>query len=316
MYDFFRGVGGGLKVKRLSAFSVEGEPGKDPLDFVEYSKLKYGHRPTSAKFAEKMAKIFVQEYTLPELIERREDIVISTSPYWFTPPSANSLAIKFHFLVNELLYVTGKEPLPFIKIHRSAAPSLDFGKLSLEERKKNMARNRLSADPLVLRGKTLVIVEDARITGAHEKKIIDFARARKVKELVFVYVVAVSYGSKDPDIENRMNHQWVNNLEAVYLLMRNPEDFILNSRACRLVLGWKDAAELEDFCRRVDDAMVFKLYTYCVNDGYGSMANFKEGFNIVRAEVSRRYQKFRGNNPNTLLDDFAAELGELAKTSV
>lgn len=282
-----------MNIKRISAYTIENEPGKPALDFDEYSRFKYGHKATAIKFAERMAQEFVKNFTLDFVAKDCSDVIVSTSPYWYTPPSANALATYFHFILNELMLETNHSPLTFIKIHRSAAPACDFSKLSHTERIENMKKDRISLDPSLLKDKTLILIEDARITGAHEKKIIDFMQESGVEDLIFVYVIDVGFGKDDPEIESRLNHKWVHNLDTIHLLMKNPEQFLINARLCRFILAWENKEELKDFCKRLRDEMLFGLYMSSINDCYNSVEKYRPGFEIIRAEIEFRYRQLK-----------------------
>ena len=287
-----------MKVHKISAYTIENDGNKPILDFTEYSKFKYGHKPTSMKFAESMMSEFLNNFSLDNISDKSDEFIISTSPYWYTPPSAYSLAKYFHYMLNDLILEKKKQPFTFLKIHRSSAPVCDFSKLSHKERLENMKKNSLSFDPFLLKGKRLILIEDARITGAHEQKIIDFMEKAGLKEIIFIYVVDVGFGKNDPDIENRINHEWVNDLNTLQLLMKKPDEFLLNSRLCRFILSWEKRKELEDFCKRLSDEMLFDIYISSVNDGYGSVEKYAGGFEVVRQEVKIRHKQLvKTDNP-------------------
>lgn len=282
-----------MKLSRVSAYTIEKDPGKKSLNFIDYSKFKYGHKPTAIKFAECMMAEFLKEFPVSYFSENGGSVIVSTSPYWYTPPSANILAVYFHYMLNELLLDEKKPPLTFLKIHRSAAPVCDFSKLTHKERLENLEKDTLSFDPFLLKGKRLILIEDARITGTHEQKIVEFMEKSGLEELIFVYVINVGFGETDPDIENRINHKWVNNLDTIQLLMKKPDQFILNSRLCRFILSWSNPEELEDFCKRLSDEMLFGLYISSVNDGYGTSDIYAAGFEIIRQETRIRHQQLK-----------------------
>lgn len=220
--------------------------------------------------------------------KNKHNLVVSTSPYWFTPPAAHSLAAHFHYLLNERFMNMGLMPVRYVKLHRSAAPVLDFSKLNAEDRKKNMKKDALSIDPKALKGKTLILIEDSRITGAHEGKIISHAKKFGVKGIIFVYVVNIANGIQDPNIENRINHVYINDLTMLYRLMLNPKDFAFNSRVCRFLLSWKNADELQNFFAHLSDKLLFTIYVSAINDGYALVEKFSKGFNLLKIEIASR----------------------------
>ena len=80
--------------------------------------------------------------------------------------------------------------------------------------------------------------------------------------------------------------------------MKKPDEFVLNSRLCRFILSWENQEELEDFCKRLSDEMLFGLYISSVNDGYGSVEKYAKGFEVVRQESRiRHHQLIKTDNP-------------------
>lgn len=171
---------------------------------------------------------------------------------------------------------------------RSSAPSCDFSKLSHAERKLNMQQNKLSVDENAVKGRTVIFIEDARITGAHEAKALECLEAAGAEKVILLYIIDVKHGKKDPDIENRINHSVINSLDELYRLMKNPDEYVLNSRACRFVLSWENKEELEKFAQKIPLTVLTELYSASITDGYGLMEKYADGFRIIREEVRER----------------------------
>ncbi len=277
-----------MKITRLSVYDSIKEGASNALDTTLYSKFKYGHRPTAVIFAVKMFKTFLKEFNNEWLKDHNDQLVITTSPYWFTPPAAHALVAHVHHMLNERYMRLGLTPVRYVKIHRSSAPVTDFSKLGEEERKLNMKRDSLSVDPEALKGKVLLVVEDSRITGAHEEKTIKFAEEMGVKHIIFVYIISLKNGASDPDVENRINHIAMSDLTMLHRLMLTPEDFAFNSRVCRFLLSWPNIEDLTQFFKYLSDQLLFTVYASSINDGYALSDKFKAGFEVVRNEVESR----------------------------
>lgn len=277
-----------MKIKRASAFTMESGQKKPLLDIAEYSNFKYGHKPTVLTFAKKMTDELFSIFPIQKLISQQENVIVTTSPYWYTPPSVHPLALAVYENINEHLFERGKNSLRFIKMSRSSAPSCDFSKLSHAERKLNMQQNKLSVDENAVKGRTVIFIEDARITGAHEAKALECLEAAGAEKVILLYIIDVKHGKKDPDIENRINHSVINSLDELYRLMKNPDEYVLNSRACRFVLSWENKEELEKFAQKLPLTVLTELYSASITDGYGLMEKYADGFRIIREEVRER----------------------------
>lgn len=288
-----------MKIVCLSAYTVKHGSSGVVLDFEEYSKFKYGFKPATIIFAKKLLNLFLEKYGIEYFLIKPENVIITTSPYWYTPPPAYSLTIKFHDLINELLLEKGCPPVRFMKIQRSSAPFCDFGKLNLAERKQNMKISSLSVDLEIFKGKKIILIEDARITGSHEKKVRELMKKAGVTELVFIYIVNVGKEIKNPKVENQMNHSWINNLKALSVLMKNPQDYILNARACRFILSYENKKELKKFSKKLSHELLFEIHRLSVNDGYGTLEKYKDGFQIINNEIVARVTLHKKQNTNT-----------------
>jgi hypothetical protein len=277
-----------MQIIRSAAFSVQIGAPETILNFQEYSQFKYGHKPTILKFAKKMVDGLFAIMPISKLIKNNQDIVIITSPFWHTPPSVYPLALEVHKLINEKLLDNKANAIKFVKISRSSAPSCDFSKLTVEERKLNMQRNKLSIDEDSVRDKTVIFIEDARITGAHEEKTIVCLEQAGAKKVILLYLIDVKNGKNDPDIENRLNHAVINSIDELYKLMRKPDEYVLNSRSVRFVLSWADHKELKKFFAKISSVILDELYSASITDGYGLMEKYAQGFELLRAEVKSR----------------------------
>ncbi len=280
-----------MKIKRISAFALKSGLSKQILDPKEYSNFKYGHKPSVLKFAENLAKSLFSVMSKQWLVRNRASIVVTTSPYWHTPPSAHSLALSVHHILNEYLYENGYGSLPFIKVSRSMPPSCDFSQLDEKERKLNMKNNKLSVDRQAIKGKTVIFVEDSCITGAHEEKFLQCMKKADAAEVIVLYIIDLKNEKIDPNIENILNHSVIDSLDDLLKLMSNFKHYTLNSRVCRFVLSWSDEDELRDFCEKLPSSVLSDLYIASTTDGYGLMSKYNKGFNTVRSEMKRR-QKF------------------------
>lgn len=277
-----------MKVNRLSIHTVRNGLFNNGLNAELYSKFKYGSRPVAFAYADQLRALFLEKFGVDYILRHKVQIIISTSPFWYTPPPANTIALRFLYHLNSLLVEYEQMPLRYVKIHRGSAPRVDFSALTSEERESNMKQDLISVDPEAFRGKKVVLIEDARITGAHEAKTIKYLQGVGVDELTFLYVVDVADGATDPHIEFRLNHAWMNDLDKLATLMENEADYVLNARVCRYILSYPDKAKIEWLARSMPYETLASLDKYSVSDGYGVVAKYREGFKVIRMVLRER----------------------------
>ncbi len=137
-----------------------------PFSAADYSKFKFGDGELAAEFGKALGKAFVQQCE-QELLNG-PDIIYVPSPYDAIPTASFAMAAGFKDVVNLFLYRHGKNSLLSSKIHRYKTYTVDYGNLSYEERLRLISSDTYHLDKEFLQNRTVLFLDDIRITGSHE----------------------------------------------------------------------------------------------------------------------------------------------------
>lgn len=137
----------------------------------------------------------------------------------------------------------------------------DYGRLSAEQRRTIMAANRLSfhrVPATALPGAHLVVVDDLKVTGAHQRCLAAATDALPLASRIFTHIAALpAHGGMtiDPRLEDRFNHVDVSTLADLAPIV-TASGFTWHVRVCKVLLTAANRADLPTFLRQMPDAFV------------------------------------------------------------
>lgn len=241
-----------------------------PFDSRKYSMFKYGCHASAESYALRMAQMIRQEFSH----WKSEEVMVTGSAFKVAPTASEAIAnLVFKYL---------KPFFPFlqkIKIRRDSIFPNDYGSLSIDERESLMARNVLWVDEDTLRGKKLIVVDDLRVTGAHEKKIMQVIE-KSAFEVLFCYVGRL-VGSYQPSCEAHINHSAVGSImDLENIILRG--HFHVNARVCKYILSYNNVAELTDFLSSVPEEVLSTLEWCIQGDGYHLMPEYSKNYEVLK----------------------------------
>jgi hypothetical protein len=260
-----------------------------PFDAVRYSRYKYGSTVAAGWFARALGQAFLDRQAR---LAHQPRLLIASSPYRRVPTAANALAVRFAAVLNAARAGRGLPPAPLVHIERMAASAGDYGTLSTEARTRLMAVNALSFDRLRPRadGAHLIVVDDVKVTGAHQRCLIRASETLPLGSRTFVHIAAfdgVGPQWLDPALEDRLNHAVIGTLDDLAGLV-SESDFTWNVRVCKFLLCPASRGDLPSFLIRMTDRFVRELRHNSLIDGYARMDAYRESHGIVQRELRRR----------------------------
>jgi len=134
-----------------------------------YSRFKFGDGSIAEEFGTNLAKHFIAD----ELSKNYDgnQLVVVSSPYSFIPTATFFLKNNFIFEMNKWLASNNYPVTQETKIHRSTSYSEDYGTLDATGRMKLIENDIFYIDKNFVKDKTIIFIDDIRITGTHEKMI-------------------------------------------------------------------------------------------------------------------------------------------------
>lgn len=261
-----------------------------PFDLISYSKFKYGDGKVAREFGHTLAKEFIEAY--PSLFNSNKkeiELIITTSPYKAIVKGSSGIVKGFKNYINQYLLDKGISSVVDIVILKKEMFQGDYGTFTDDQRKELMNKNDLYVMENLIQGQTLILIDDARITGSHEGNLVSFLKDKGIKEAFFLYIadMETSFAKEHPDVESTINHGWVDSLEKLLQIM-NSKEFILNARVCKYILSQKDQVKFKIFLSELEDQVLYDLYGGIIGDGYGSMYLYRDSFVILKQEIEDR----------------------------
>jgi phosphoribosyl transferase-like protein len=260
------------------------------FDPLRYSRYKYGCPRSTRWFARRLADLLTGR--CPWLVDASR-VVVTSSPYHRVPTAARALAAGLRGLLNTARAGRGLPAAPLVHIQRQVVTSGDYGLLSAEDRTTVMAANRLSFHRIpvaTLAGAHLVVVDDIKVTGAHQRCLATATDPFPLASRTFTHIAALAVPERaavDPTVEDRFNHAQVSTLADLAPIV-TASGFTWNVRVCKFVLGAANRADLPVFLRHLPDAFVRGLHDHSVSDGYHAMDAYRPSHLLVGAELRRR----------------------------
>lgn len=239
--------------------------------YVRYSKFKHGSKTQARFFGKQVSRV------LP--FQKGSTIVVYSAPHNNIPTASN--AFKDYLLsycagVILDMGVTVKQA----KINRDYSYDDDYGLMSAEQRKQAISSDIFNIDKSLLKDSDiLVFIDDIKITGSHEQRILELLEREGIKnDAVFVYIA--EYSGTDPQIEHRLNHRYVNNLKDINDIIRN-EEFIFNTRVVKYILK-SDIEHFVSFITYQSDVFKETLFSLSILNGYNLNSKYKGNFEILK----------------------------------
>lgn len=232
---------------------------------AEFSRFKFGDDVAAQRFGTEMAEAFIQEY-LCGSPQQASELVIACS-YQFIPTAACSLRRHFIRHLNQWMAAHDLAPVQKVKIHRATTYQLDYGTLSAESRAQHIGRDHFYIDRELVASKTILVLDDIRITGGHEKRILRMVEELGIQEpLVFLYFAELTSNRIEPGIENRLNFYDIHSIFDLEEPIRKGR-FAINARFVKYVLAYEHQAFC-NFLEGQDDRFASLLLHMTVGNGY------------------------------------------------
>jgi hypothetical protein len=266
-------------IKRFSAKSF-----KDMNDLgfsaEEYSKFKYGSKRVSRNFGTELGNAFGKSLYIKDELAALTDkeLVVCSAPYKYIPVASTILKDYFISAFNEE-WTISNPPVIDMKVSRGHSYNDDYGAMSEADRDKAISSDDFYIDKLLIQGKTLILIDDIRISGSHERRMLKLLEEAEYAGTVFFVYYAALVSSVDPTIENKLNYAFVKDLLSIDQIVKNDE-FIFNTRVVKFILK-SSPEEFKPFIQYQSDVFRHTLKTYAMGNGYHAQEAFKQNFDTL-----------------------------------
>lgn len=255
---------------------------------ADYSRFKFGDGDISASFGAALANGFIKEHV--SLFTPGNQLVVLSSPYSFIPTATFTLKNTFVSTLNRWL---ARHNLPVVqesKVHRTITYKEDYGELNAEERLRLIGNDSFHIDKAFLKGKTLVFLDDIRITGGHERMIKKMIDAYELDNTVYMlYFAELVNDAIHPSIENYLNYfsvQTIFDLDDII----NGGNFCINTRIVKYMLNY----DHESFCvflQNKSDDFINQFYDMALGNSYHTMESYQPNLNYLSNQLVTNNKK-------------------------
>lgn len=256
-----------------------------PIDKAAYSRFKYGSKSVSRQFGAELGTAFYKRYIVGNAdITRDDQLIIAPSPYMFIPTAAFGLKDYMISALNPLLVKEGFKPMQETKIYRETGYTLDYGSMSAAERRNAIGSEQFHTDATFLKDKVVLFLDDIRITGSHEERMIEMIKRLELekyyKKCIFIYYASLVDAKTDPQIEDYLNLYAINSLLDINKIIANDE-FLFNTRNVKYILN-APHVDCVFFLHYQSTTFLQTLYREAIGNSYHLEPKFQMNFNYLQ----------------------------------
>jgi hypothetical protein len=249
----------------------------------EYSKFKHGADNIAQKYGYALADAFIDR-----CFSKYYDgnpVVIAPSAYSHIPAASFYMKNYFADKLNDYLYEHNYAVSEEIKIYRSVSYREDYGEMTAEQRYNLIKGDTFYIDKSFVANKTLLFLDDIKITGTHEKIIINMLRQNNLTNPVYMlYFAELANNSIAPAIENVLNNAFVKNLDHIHHIIQN-ERFRFNTRVVKYILNSSEN-DFDRFIDKQDKSFAESLYYNAIGNEYFKFPVYLRNLEKLKTIVS------------------------------
>ncbi|WCT12065.1 phosphoribosyltransferase family protein [Mucilaginibacter jinjuensis] len=256
----------------------------------DYSRFKFGDDVVSAAFGTDLANGFIEEVLAHQPIHQQ--IVVISSPYAFIPTATFAMKNYFVFQLNKWLAGHGYPVVQETKVHRTITYKEDYGELNAEQRMSLIGNDSFHIDANFLEDKTLLFLDDIKITGSHErmisKMIAQYGMDNDIHMLYFAELVNTDI---HPNIENYLNYHDVKSIFDLDAIV-NSGHFCINTRIVKYILNYEHNS-FRIFMQNQTEGFINHLYNMALGNSYHTMDSYALNLNYIKELLFSNKQKIK-----------------------
>lgn len=259
--------------------------GFDPND---YSRFKFGDDLVAKSFGKDLADGFIKYYLADNSII--DQIVVISSPYSFIPTATFAMKNYFVSQLNRWLVENGGLAIQETKVHRTITYKEDYGELSAEERISLIGNDSFHIDKAFLTGKTLLFLDDIKITGSHERMILKMAREYGLKnEIHMLYFAELVNKNIHPKVENLLNYHQIKSIFDLEEII-NSNNFCFNTRIVKYILN-TPTSSFTIFLEQRSSDFINQLYDLSLGNNYHTIEAYAQNLLLIKDYIKNNNYK-------------------------
>jgi len=246
---------------------------------ADYSRFKFGDESVAKKFGTDLADGFILQHLSINPIHQQ--LVVVSSPYSFIPTATFAMKNHFVFRLNRWLAENGYPVVQETKVHRTITYKDDYGELDAEQRIKLIGNDLFHIDSAFLAGKTVLFLDDIKITGSHERMIMKMVREYGLtNNMYMLYFAELGNKAIHPNIENYLNYYSVKSIFDLESIIQS-DSFFINTRIVKYILNYPfDAFYI--FLQNQSNAFINQLYDMALGNGYHTIEAYTQNLTFIK----------------------------------
>lgn len=264
----------------LHHFSLHSINDKSAFGFnpMAYSRFKFGDEEVAAAFGTALAKAFIENHL--STLDFNQQLVVIPSPYAFIPTATFAMKEHFMFTMNRWLAEHQFPVLQETKVHRTVTYKEDYGELDAAQRINLIGNDSFHIDSGFLKNKTLLFLDDIKITGGHEKMIKRMIDAYGlVNETYLVYFAELTNKNIHPNIENYLNYYAVKSVFDLDSII-NSNRFAINTRIVKYILN-SEPGSFQVFIQNQQEWFLSLMYNMAIGNNYHTIEAYRHNLTFI-----------------------------------
>jgi hypothetical protein len=270
------------KTESFSAFQINNS---DDFSFSadEYSRFKYGSRNIARKFGHILADKFISQY-INNIRERQ--LVVIPSAYSHIRTASGLMESFFVDRLNYSLFKLGEPPVEQAKIYRTVTYREDYGEMTAEQRFNLIKGDKFHIDKTFLQNRTLIFIDDIKITGTHERIIVKMLDDFDIQNSCYMlYFAELQNPDINPNIENYLNQFSVKSLYDLDLIIKS-EPFVFNTRVVKFILN-SEHIECISFLHKQSAEFLKELFYLAIGNFYVQFKDYRQNLAYIQKMVEK-----------------------------
>ena len=264
-----------MLTKRFACFTPQLSVDSLPFDYYNYGAFKYGSYKATCLAAEKMDQLLAVHFPNIE----PENWRIASAAFKHVPTASTLLTRQLN------LCTRNQQRFNPVHLKREFVYAEDYAKLSPNDRISKQNEVFISVDTSDIYGKKLIVVDDAYVTGAHERNITRYVE-NLVSELYFVYLVDLSQWPS-ADMESKINYSAMHSILDLLRFIKEG-NYRLNARTIKYILSYPDQDTFEFFLSEIAPQFLLEIYESAILDGYAVMREFNTNMTSIRNLITAK----------------------------
>jgi hypothetical protein len=271
-------------MRNVIKYSVYQLKGYESIPFSpdEFSKFKFGAKNLARKFGFELAAGFIKNVLVTNLPKKQ--IVVLPSAYSHIETASFFLTYFFIQKLNDFLVENLLNPVEEAKIYRSVTYRVDYGEMTAEQRLNLIQGDKFYIDKEFLKDKILVLIDDIKITGTHERIISKMLDDYKIEsDCYFLYFAELTDQNISPKIENFLNLHYVKSLQEIDSIIHK-EEFVFNTRVIKFLLQ-SNHEDFKIFIKSKTTGFISDLFYKAIGNSYNQFIEYQTNLDYLKTLI-------------------------------